>query len=94
MLSSTSKLLFCYFCITSLITHFKTICEPFFFLNSQAQVGSASVIKKIDIFLDMCEGDAREFPMELHVMGTARVQDVIGLICWHYINDGYEPPLR
>ncbi|XP_072016011.1 target of rapamycin complex 2 subunit MAPKAP1-like isoform X2 [Amphiura filiformis] len=61
--------------------------------DGKAQVGSSSVIKQIDIYLDMCEGDAREFPMELHVMGTARVIDVIGLICWHYTNDGYEPQL-
>ena len=75
----------------SVSNNFGTFFLSFF---SQAQVGSASVIKKIDIFLDMCEGDAREFPMELHVMGTARVLDVIGLICWHYINDGYEPQIR
>ena len=62
----------------------------------QAHIGSGGDIKinVIDIYLDMCEGDAREFPMDIHVMGKARVIDVVGLICWHYVNDGYEPILR
>lgn len=64
------------------------------FCSSQAHIGSGTSIKKIGIFLDMCEGDAREFPLEIQVVGTAKVSEVIGLICWHYKNEGYEPPLR
>ncbi|XP_071821013.1 target of rapamycin complex 2 subunit MAPKAP1-like isoform X1 [Apostichopus japonicus] len=62
--------------------------------DGKAHIGSGTSIKKIGIFLDMCEGDAREFPLEIQVVGTAKVSEVIGLICWHYKNEGYEPPLR
>lgn len=62
--------------------------------DGKAHIGSGTSIKKIAIYLDMCEGDAREFPLVIQVVGTAKVREVIGLICWHYKNEGYEPPLR
>lgn len=62
--------------------------------DGKAHIGSGTSIKKIAIFLDMCEGDSREFPLVIQVVCTAKVSEVIGLICWHYKNEGYEPPLR
>ncbi len=61
--------------------------------DGKAHSGSSN-IKKIDIYLAMCEGDAREFPLTIYIMGNAKVLDLIGLICWHYTNDGYQPKLR
>ncbi|XP_071802798.1 target of rapamycin complex 2 subunit MAPKAP1-like [Asterias amurensis] len=61
--------------------------------DGKAHSGGSN-IKKIDIYLAMCEGDAREFPLTIYIMGNAKVLDLIGLICWHYTNDGYQPKLR
>ena len=79
-----------------MMAHTKAESKPFLFskfLNFQAHSGGSN-IKKIDIYLAMCEGDAREFPLTIYIMGNAKVLDLIGLICWHYTNDGYQPKLR
>ena len=36
----------------------------------------------------------RSFPMQLGAMGSARVQEVIGLACWKYTAEGREPELK
>lgn len=33
-------------------------------------------------------------PLEVVIVSTARVQDLIGLICWQYTNEGREPKLQ
>lgn len=33
-------------------------------------------------------------PLEVVIVSTARVQDLIGLICWQYTNEGREPKLH
>lgn len=55
---------------------------------------SASSTKKIDIFLTMASPENRPYPMPVVVMGTARIQDLIGLICWQYFNEKREPKLN
>lgn len=56
--------------------------------------GTANV-KRISIFLTMLaeEEEERDRPMDISVVSGARVQDLIGLICWHYTNEGRKPSL-
>ncbi|XP_072176722.1 target of rapamycin complex 2 subunit MAPKAP1-like [Diadema setosum] len=51
-------------------------------------------VKKIEIFLTMFEGSIRDSFLNVVVTNNARVQDLIGLICWHYTNKGLRPELR
>lgn len=50
--------------------------------------------KKFKIFLTMQSEDERAIPMIVTVLGTARVQDLIGLIMYKYTNEGRDPPLK
>ncbi|XP_023233988.1 target of rapamycin complex 2 subunit MAPKAP1-like [Centruroides sculpturatus] len=50
--------------------------------------------KRIVIFLMMLPPDVRAYPMEVITLTSARVQDLIGLICWQYTNEGREPKLK
>ena len=34
------------------------------------------------------------FPMSVTVVASARVSELIGLICWQYTSEDREPPLR
>ena len=57
----------------------------------QASVGVAT--KKIDIFLTMALPEDRPYPMTVVVVSTAKIQDLVGLICWQYTIELREPPL-
>ena len=50
--------------------------------------------KKISIFLTMAEPQDRPYPMTVVTLSTARVHDLIGLICWQYTNESRKPPLK
>ena len=50
--------------------------------------------KKIAIFLTMAPPNERPYPMNVVTLATARVQDLIGLICWQYAVEGRQPPLK
>lgn len=50
--------------------------------------------KKILIFLTMMDEKQRSYPMEVVILNTARVQDLIGLICWQYVNQKKNPDLK
>jgi hypothetical protein len=54
---------------------------------------SRTNVKRISIFLTMVDED-RDKPMDVSVVSGARVEDLIGLICWHYTNEGRKPSLR
>ncbi len=36
----------------------------------------------------------QDFPMQLSVVASAKVQEVIGFICWKYTGERREPALR
>lgn len=40
--------------------------------------------RKYGIFLTMLETAERNYPMHVVVLAQAKVQDLIGLICWKY----------
>lgn len=50
--------------------------------------------KKLKIFLTMLPEEERAMPMIVTVLGTACVQDLIGLIMYKYTNEGLQPPLK
>jgi len=50
-------------------------------------------IKKINIFLTMCKGQDRWTPIPTVVQATAKVSDLIGLICHRYVQAQKTPPL-
>ncbi|KAJ7365121.1 Target of rapamycin complex 2 subunit mapkap1 [Desmophyllum pertusum] len=52
------------------------------------------VTKKLKIFLTMLPEEERAIPMIVTVLGTACVQDLIGLIMYKYTNEGLEPQLK
>ena len=56
------------------------------------RVGEGGQTKRIVIFLTM--STQRHIPMEVVTVCSARVQDLIGLICWQYMNENREPKLK
>lgn len=50
-------------------------------------------VKKIEIFLTMAPPRDRPYPMTVAVVSTAKVHDLVGLICWQYTSEGREPKL-
>ncbi|KAL5011995.1 hypothetical protein ScPMuIL_010546 [Solemya velum] len=50
--------------------------------------------KKIDIFLTMAEPEDRPYPLTIVCLASAKIQDLIGLICWQYTQEDREPLLN
>ncbi|KAK6194655.1 hypothetical protein SNE40_000252 [Patella caerulea] len=50
--------------------------------------------KRIDIYLTMLPPKERSYPMPVVVIATAKVYDLIGLICWQYTNENRSPKLN
>lgn len=50
--------------------------------------------RRVLIFLTILSEEERSYPMEVVFLSNARVQDLIGLICWQYTNEGREPRLK
>ena len=42
----------------------------------------------------MAPPNERLYPMNVVTLATARVQDLIGLICWQYAVEDRQPPLK
>ncbi|KAK2159219.1 hypothetical protein LSH36_156g07027 [Paralvinella palmiformis] len=55
--------------------------------------GSGVPTKKIQIFLTMAPEEDRSYPMMVVTLATAKVQDLIGLICWQYYTENRSPLL-
>lgn len=65
------------------------------FLDYAKFDGKASVgaTKKMDIFLTMALPADRGYPISVVVIATSKIQELIGLVCWQYTNEGREPLL-
>lgn len=48
----------------------------------------------INVFLSIQPAEERRYPLVVAALPGARVQDLIGLVCWHYTNEGRSPKLR
>lgn len=66
------------------------------FLDYAKFDGKASVgaTKKMDIFLTMALPADRGYPISVVVIATSKIQELIGLVCWQYTNEGREPVLH
>jgi len=58
------------------------------------QAGVSAPTKKIDIFCMMMSRSDRQYPMTIVVLSSAKIFQLIGLICWQYTIEGRQPPLR
>jgi hypothetical protein len=67
---------------------------PFFLLFFILQSAVGLPAKKLDIFLMMVEPEDRAYPMPVVTLASAKVQELIGLICWQYTMEGRQPPLE
>ncbi|XP_004677389.1 PREDICTED: target of rapamycin complex 2 subunit MAPKAP1 isoform X4 [Condylura cristata] len=61
--------------------------------DGKGHVGTTAT-KKIDVYLPLHASQDRLLPMTVVTMASARVQDLIGLICWQYTSEGREPKLN
>uniref|UniRef100_A0A8C9GXT7 Target of rapamycin complex 2 subunit MAPKAP1 n=1 Tax=Piliocolobus tephrosceles TaxID=591936 RepID=A0A8C9GXT7_9PRIM len=61
--------------------------------DGKGHVGTTAT-KKIDVYLPLHSSQDRLLPMTVVTMASARVQDLIGLICWQYTSEGREPKLN
>ncbi|XP_004613376.1 target of rapamycin complex 2 subunit MAPKAP1 isoform X3 [Sorex araneus] len=61
--------------------------------DGKGHVGTTAT-KKIDVYLPLHLSQDRLMPMTVVTMASARVQDLIGLICWQYTSEGREPKLN
>ncbi|KAH7982701.1 hypothetical protein HPB52_006708 [Rhipicephalus sanguineus] len=50
--------------------------------------------RRINIYMSMLPPEERGFPIAVSALPGARIQDLIGLVCWHYTNEGRSPKLR
>ncbi|CAG2109000.1 unnamed protein product [Medioppia subpectinata] len=64
------------------------------FARFDGRVSEGAPIKRITIYLTMLSPQQRQHPMEVVTQINARVDDLIGLICWQYTNEGKEPRLK
>uniref|UniRef100_A0A8C0T6X5 Target of rapamycin complex 2 subunit MAPKAP1 n=1 Tax=Canis lupus familiaris TaxID=9615 RepID=A0A8C0T6X5_CANLF len=67
--------------------------RPVVWQQLQGHVGTTAT-KKIDVYLPLHSSQDRLLPMTVVTMASARVQDLIGLICWQYTSEGREPKLN
>ena len=42
----------------------------------------------------MVPPEERSYPMAVVTLASAKVQELIGLICWQYTMEGRQPPLQ
>ncbi|XP_033119134.1 target of rapamycin complex 2 subunit MAPKAP1-like isoform X2 [Anneissia japonica] len=55
--------------------------------DGKAHIGSGNV-KKINIYFTMATADKALQPLAVYVLCSAKVLDLVGLLCWHYTNIG------
>ncbi|XP_044029729.1 target of rapamycin complex 2 subunit MAPKAP1 isoform X1 [Siniperca chuatsi] len=61
--------------------------------DGKGHIGTTAT-KKIDVYLSMQMAQEKVHPMTVVTIANARVQDLIGLICWQYTSEGREPKLN
>ncbi|KAG8212674.1 hypothetical protein J437_LFUL019533, partial [Ladona fulva] len=53
--------------------------------DGSAQVGMA--VRQYRIFVTMAPPGEREYPIEVSVLATAKVRDLVGLVCWKFASE-------
>lgn len=57
-------------------------------------IDAPHLLKRLSIFLTMQSKPQYKTPMEVAVIRSAKVHELIGLICWQYTQEGREPKLK
>lgn len=70
------------------LKHLNLICSILLQINRNV------ASKKILIYLMMLPPEERNYGMEVICLSSARVQELIGLICWMYTCEGKQPKLQ
>ncbi|XP_038638126.1 target of rapamycin complex 2 subunit MAPKAP1 isoform X4 [Scyliorhinus canicula] len=61
--------------------------------DGKGHIGTTAT-KNIDVYLPMQTSQDKMQPMTVITMANARIQDLIGLLCWQYTSEGREPKLN
>lgn len=64
------------------------------FARFDGRISEGAATKRVNIFLTMLPESERAFPMEVITLTSAKVYDLIGLICWLYTSECRSPKLR
>lgn len=80
--------------LTRLLERFPSLPKNPFDEYAQFDGGMSETlpVKKIIIFLALTQH--KHQPLEVVIVESARIKDLIGLICWQYTNEGREPKLN
>ncbi|CAG5127024.1 unnamed protein product, partial [Candidula unifasciata] len=69
--------------------------NPFFkYAKFDGRTAGGVPTRKLDIFLAFAPPEQRSIPMSILVLANAKAQEVIGLVCWQYIQEGRKPDLQ
>ena len=64
------------------------------FFRHNVQTAGGMATRKLDIFLAFVPPEQRSYPMSIIVTATAKAQEVVGLVCWWYTQEGRKPELK
>uniref|UniRef100_UPI00358DFAFD target of rapamycin complex 2 subunit MAPKAP1-like n=1 Tax=Myxine glutinosa TaxID=7769 RepID=UPI00358DFAFD len=62
--------------------------------DGRACVGTIIATRKIDVLFPGGAAIESDPPLTVVVVANARIQDVVGLICWQYTDEGRVPKLK
>lgn len=69
--------------------------NPFFkYAKFDGRTAGGMPTRKLDIFVTFANLEQRPFPMTILVTASAKAQEVVGLVCWHYTQEGRKPDLK
>ncbi|KAK3707513.1 hypothetical protein RRG08_016608 [Elysia crispata] len=69
--------------------------NPFFkYAKFDGRTAGGQSTRKLEIFLAFLPPDQRAYPMTIVVTANARAQEVVGLVCWQYTEEGRKPDLQ
>uniref|UniRef100_A0A0B7A0Q7 Target of rapamycin complex 2 subunit MAPKAP1 n=1 Tax=Arion vulgaris TaxID=1028688 RepID=A0A0B7A0Q7_9EUPU len=69
--------------------------NPFFkYAKFDGRTAGGLPTRKLDIFLAFSTPEQRAYPMSIIVTANAKAQEVVGLVCWQYTQEGMKPDLQ
>ncbi|KAI8779304.1 target of rapamycin complex 2 subunit MAPKAP1 [Biomphalaria glabrata] len=78
-----------------LVEHDSHGSNPFFkYAKFDGRTAGGLPTKKLDIFLTFVPPDQQAYPMTILATANAKAQEVVGLTCWQYTEEGRKPDLQ
>ncbi|XP_059145208.1 target of rapamycin complex 2 subunit MAPKAP1-like [Physella acuta] len=69
--------------------------NPFFkYAKFDGRTAGGLPTRKLDIFLAFAPPDQQAYPMSILVTANAKAQEVVGLVCWQYTDEGRKPDIQ